>query len=42
MNYDKGDAQEWHWLMHTMMMTGQYVDKSDMSMPSMLLTVKNI
>lgn len=33
MNYDKGDAQEWHWLMHTMMMTGQMAEKEDMSFP---------
>lgn len=24
LNYDQGDAREWNWLMHTMMVTGEY------------------
>ena len=29
LNYDQGDAREWNWLMHTMMLTGDY-DKGDL------------
>ena len=32
MNYDKGDAQEWNWLMHTMMVDGEHNKGTDMSM----------
>ncbi|CAC5394728.1 CTBS [Mytilus coruscus] len=31
-NYDQGDAQEWHWLMHNMMVTGEHKEGADMSM----------